>query len=47
LGVFSLFGFVFSVLKIKGWGCWINGWDFIISKVINGLYNFNFILIFK
>jgi len=25
----------------------LNGWDFIISKVINGLYNFGFILIFK
>jgi len=25
----------------------INGWDFIISKLINGLYNFGFILRFK
>ena len=25
----------------------LNGCDFIISKIINGLYNFSFILIFK
>jgi hypothetical protein len=25
----------------------INGWDFIISKLTNGLYNFGFILRFK
>jgi len=48
---------LFSLFRNRGGGCIagvelvmiakLNSWDFIISKVINGLHNFGFILIFK